>query len=202
MSPPHSNPSAISASAPPCVVTSETADQSSLDHWFASEVKPHEPALRAFLHRKYPSLSDVDDVVQESFLKTFLAWQKGRLTSAKGFLFTAASNVTISLFRKRKFIDGTAVNEMAELRVLEDDADVRKSACTSDELALISEAIVLLPERCRQVVVLRVLRGFEYHEIAAELQMSEATVRVQLARGIKKCTEFLREKGVVPPSQP
>ena len=91
--------------------------------WFAEEVKPHEGALRAFLQRKYPTLADVDDVVQETFLKTFLAWEKGRLTSARGFLFTVAGNVTVSLFRRRKYISGTPVSELPELSVVEEDAN-------------------------------------------------------------------------------
>ena len=45
------------------------------DHarWFAEEVRPHEPALRAWLRRQYPNLADMDDVVQESYLQLLRA---------------------------------------------------------------------------------------------------------------------------------
>ncbi|MDD2764942.1 MAG: sigma-70 family RNA polymerase sigma factor, partial [Opitutaceae bacterium] len=169
---------------------------SAQDFWFENEIKPHEPALRAYLHRKFPSFSDVDDVVQESFLKAFVAWQKGRLTSAKGFLFTVAGNMVVSLFRKRKFMADAPVNGSPPLHVLVDDADVFETVCSQDELALISEAIARLPSRCRQVLVLRLLQGRDCRNIAEELGIAEQTVRVLLARGLKRCAGFLHQRGI------
>jgi RNA polymerase sigma-70 factor (ECF subfamily) len=166
------------------------------DRWFAEEVQPHEPALRAYLRRRYPTMGDIDDVVQESFLKAFLAWQRGRLTSVRGFLFTVAGNLTVSLFRRRKFIAPVPVNEMTALRVVKDDADVVENLCTREELALIAGAVAVLPERCRQVAALRLFDGRDCRDIARELGISEATVRVQLARAMKKCARYCRDRGL------
>jgi RNA polymerase sigma-70 factor (ECF subfamily) len=164
--------------------------------WFDAEVRPHEDALRAHLRRKYPTLADVDDVVQETFLKTFLAWQNGRLTSARGFLFTVAGNVTVSLFRRRKYISGTPVSELPELCVVEEHANVLETVCTRDELALVAAALADLPERCREVAVRRLLRGCDDAAIAEELGISEQTVRVQVARAMKKCSRYFHERGI------
>lgn len=165
--------------------------------WFAEELQPHEPALRAYLHRKYPALGDVDDFVQESFLKAYLAHKDGRLTSVKGFLFHVARNSVVSFFRKQKFISTKPINELGPLRVLESGADVVESVCSQDELELITAAMADLPDRCRQIVMLRVLRGMASGEVARQLGVTEATVRVQLARGMKRCSEFLRHRGVI-----
>lgn len=184
---PHSAPVSDSQS---CVAQTQA-------RWFAEEVKPHEPALRAFLHRKFPTMNDVDDVVQESFLKTFLAWQKGRLSSVRGFLFTVAGNATVSFFRKQKFISGTPVSELPALSVLEDDTDVHETVCNREELDLVAEAIASLPGRCREIAILRLLRGLDCRDIAADLGISEQTVRVQLARAMKKCSHYFHERGLV-----
>lgn len=185
-------------SPPPITSASETAPRlaDAGARWFDAEVRPHEDDLRAYLHRRFPTLSDVDDVVQETFLKTFLAWQKGRLTSARGFLFTVAGNVTVSLFRRRKFISGTPVSELPELCVVEDNANVLETVCTRDELALVAEAIAALPERCRAVAVRRLLRGEDDAAIARELGISEQTVRVQVARAMKKCSGYFHDRGI------
>lgn len=37
-----------------------------VSRWFATEVQPHRPALRAWLLARFPTLPDVDDIVQES----------------------------------------------------------------------------------------------------------------------------------------
>jgi DNA-directed RNA polymerase specialized sigma24 family protein len=41
--------------------------------WFEEEVYPHEPQLRAFLRRQFPTLRDTDDLVQEVYLKILRA---------------------------------------------------------------------------------------------------------------------------------
>jgi RNA polymerase sigma factor (sigma-70 family) len=165
--------------------------------WYDQEVQPHASTLRSFLRRRYPSLSEVDDVVQESLLKTLLAGRKGKLVSVKGFLFTVAINSTLSLFRRRKFISDTPAGETTALRVLEDGADVVETVCAYDELAVIADAIAQLPERCRQIVTLRLIHGLEYIAIARQLGVSVSTVRVQVARGMARCAEFLRERGII-----
>jgi RNA polymerase sigma-70 factor (ECF subfamily) len=71
---------------------------------------------------------------------------------------------------------------------------VVEEVCTRDELQLVGEAIVALPDRCREVVRLRVVAGLDYAAIGKQLGLSEATVRVQMSRGMKKCAQFLRDR--------
>lgn len=170
--------------------------------WFSEELQPHEPALRAYLRRKFPALEDVDDFVQESFLKTYLAHKEGRLTSVRGFLFHVARNSVVSFFRNQKFISSVPVSELVPPCQLKADADVVESVCSKDELELITAAMADLPERCRQIVMLRVLRGMSSADVARELGVAEATVRVQLARGMKRCSEFLLGRGVIEKERP
>ena len=45
------------------------------NRWFSEEVYVHEPSLRAYLRTQYPFAPDIDDVVQESFLRLWrCAW--------------------------------------------------------------------------------------------------------------------------------
>lgn len=171
---------------------SEAQSAQARERWFEAEVRPLEPALRAYLTRRYPTLVDTDDVVQESFLKTFLAWQRGRLTSVRGFLFTVASNATTSLFRRQRLFTPLPASGLPAMPVLEDDVDVIEDVCSREEIALIAEAIDGLPGRCRQVAVLRLLRGRDCAAIARELGISESTVRVQLSRAMKRCAHHFR----------
>lgn len=133
-------------------------------------------------------------MVQDSLLKTLLAARKGKLVSIKGFLFTVAVNSALSLFRHRKFISSSPVNEIPGLHVMEDDADVFETVCARDELLIMAKAIAQLPDQCRKIVTLRVVHGLEYAAIAHELGLSESTVRVQIARGMAKCARFLQER--------
>ena len=44
---------------------------SELGQWFATHVQPHEPVLRAWLRSRFRTEDDLDDLVQESYLRFF-----------------------------------------------------------------------------------------------------------------------------------
>jgi RNA polymerase sigma factor (sigma-70 family) len=152
--------------------------------------------LRAYLTKQFPSLCDIDDVVQEAHLRLLKAHETRPLESAKAYLFAIASNVARNFFRRKKHVTELEVNDLVGWSVLDGQQDVFESASLAQEFALATEAIDQLPARCREVVILRVLRGLSHQEIATMLNLSEPTVRVQVARGMKKCAQFLREHGV------
>lgn len=170
--------------------------------WYSRELQPHEPALRAFLHRHYPKLVDVDEVVQVSLLKTFREWQKGTLNSVRGFLYAAARNHALDLFRSRKFIAEESLQELAPLHVLEDDADLVESVCSRDELLAVADAVAQLPDRRREIVTLRLLEGLDYDEIARRCDVSPETARVTVAKGMRQVTMILKERGVIAEREP
>lgn len=164
--------------------------------WFAEEVQPHESSLRSYLRRVFPSLPDVDDLVQESYARLIRAKQAGRISYAKAFLFTTARNLALDLFRRRKIIPIDAVADISEELAAEDGPDSAETLNRQQELHLLSEAVQALPDRCRQVLTLRLLYALSHKEIAADLGISEHTVKAQLAKGMKRCAEFLMERGV------
>ncbi|MEO6244998.1 MAG: sigma-70 family RNA polymerase sigma factor [Opitutaceae bacterium] len=175
--------------------------QSDQARWFADEVQPHEPLLRAYLQKQFPALSDVDDVVQESHLRLVKAHRLGQIESVKSYLFAIARNVVIGAFRRSRRLAEFPVDEMPAFGVLDETADVAETASVSQEFALATEAIDRLPARCREIVILRALHGCSHQQIAARLGLSDQTVRVQVARGMKKCAQFLRQHGVERPLQ-
>jgi RNA polymerase sigma-70 factor (ECF subfamily) len=165
--------------------------------WFAEEVVPHDLALRAYLHANFPSLNDVDDVVQESYVKLLRARRRGKIAFTKAYLFATARNTALALFRRPHIFSDRPVTDPAVLRISEDRADVAEQVSTSQEIALLLNAVDALPIRCREIFMLRKLQGVSQKEIAVRLGLSEQTVQVQIARGAKKCARFLRNCGVM-----
>jgi len=163
--------------------------------WFTEELRPHEAALRAYLHRSLPA-ADVDDLVQESYVRVLRAHGEGAVRSAKAFLFTVARNALRDLLRRRTVADAEPITENTPLPVLEDSPGLVEGISRRQELALLGDAIRALPERCRQVFLLRKISGLPQREIAARLGISENTVETLVAKGARRCADYLRAHGV------
>ncbi len=165
--------------------------------WFTEEVQPHESSLRAWLHHRFPSLPDIDDIVQESYARLIRAKQAGPISYAKAFLFTTARNAALDLFRRDRLAAIDRVTDVEKLNVIEDTPGVADTVSRQQELELLAEAIRTLPERCRQVLTLRKLYGLPQKEIAAQLGISEHTVEVQVGKGMRRCADYFAERGLL-----
>eukprot|EP01031_Cornospumella_fuschlensis_P049485 gene49485-60587_t len=135
--------------------------------WFAEEVQPHESSLRSYLRGLFPSLPDIDDLVQDAYARLLRAKEAGRVRYVKAFLFTTARNVALDAFRRRKVVSFESVADMAELSVIEDRPGVAETVSRQQELELLAQAVRTLPDRCRQVLTLRLLYARSHQEIAA-----------------------------------
>jgi RNA polymerase sigma factor (sigma-70 family) len=170
--------------------------------WFTEEVQPHEPALRAYLQARFPTLGDHDDLVQETYTRLLRAQATGGVRYPKAFLFTAARNAAFDLFRRRGAKPTEAVTDLVELTVLEDRPEVGEQIDQSYELEVLADAVHALPDRCRQVIMLRYLDGLAYKEIADQLGISPETVKVHMAKGMRRCAAFFAERGLLEAATP
>ena len=160
--------------------------------WFTEAVQPHEPTLRAWLRSRFGAQCDVDDLVQEAYVRVIRARGNGEMVSPKAFLFATARNLALDQLRRRRVAAVESLVENDELHVLEDATDVAETVARNQELALLTEAIQSLPDRCRQIFTLRKVYGLSQREIGEKLGISERTVSAQLTIGVHKCTDFLR----------
>lgn len=165
--------------------------------WFAEEVQPHESELRGYLRRQFPSV-EVDDVVQESYIKLLQIHAAGKISFAKAYVFSIARNTARRLFRRRQFYSDIPVNDLPDSSLLDEGNDAAEFANARQQLELAIAAVDELPARCREIVALAALQGLTNAEIARKLRLSENTVRVQMGRGIRKCVEYLAKRGERP----
>ncbi len=178
--------------------TPEPVRCAALSHskWFAEEVQPHEPMLRAWLRGRFPGCNDVDDLVQETYARLLRARAAGQVRNARNYLFAIARNAALDLFRRQAVIPFDRIEEMGGLSVLAEDAGVPETVGKHQELELLRAAMQALPTRCRQVFTLRKLYGCSHREIAAQLGISERTVEAQIDKAMRRCAAYLRERGL------
>lgn len=174
---------------------SETAPPAAPDlaAWFASEVQPHEPHLRAYLRRAFPGVRDVDDVVQESYLRLWRKHTVRPLVSARAFLFRVARNFAVDLLRDPR---RDAVALEAAVALADDTPGAREAAGQLEFESLLTAALDALPARQREVIVLCKLQLRSPAEAAASLGVAEKTVNEHLYRGLRRLGDELKRRGL------
>lgn len=168
---------------PPC-------DQATA-RWFWENILPHEEKLRAWLCARFGSQLDVDDIVQEAYIRVCGARINDDIQSPKAFLFATARNLALDYVRRHHVTKRDFLGEDDFSNVLDSTCDVRDTVSHNQELALLTEAIQTLPARCRQVMTLRMVYGMTQVEIGRQLGISDRTVAAQMAVGTARCTDYV-----------
>lgn len=170
--------------------------------WFATELQPHEPMLRAWLRSNFPAGTDLDDIIQEAFIRVLRARTETGVRSPKALLFATARNLMLMQFRHRKVANEEALTDFELAGIMEDGPDVAEAVARSQEIELLTLAIQSLPPRCRQILTLRKIYGMSQREVAAELNIAEHTVESQGTIALRKLGDyFARNGGTLPSSR-
>jgi len=166
-----------------------------VNRWFASDVHPHEPALRAYLRGRFPSLTDVDDVIQEAYLRIIRVRAHGGIRSPKSMLFVIARNLAVDVFRRKYAMPTDDLVNIERIPDLIEEHGATGGDIHDQELELLEEAVLALPERCRQVILLKKFKNLSYDEISKLLGISRHTISAHTTTGMMKCRDYLRAHG-------
>jgi RNA polymerase sigma-70 factor (ECF subfamily) len=177
-------------------VSSALEPPAQLSRWFAEEVHAHEPALRSYVQGKFPGMRDIDDVVQESFLRVWQARLARPIISSKAFLFTVARHVAFDLARRARRSPLEPCALIDEVPAAVEQPTAAESMSWHEKIDLLGRAIAQLPARRREVVLLHKIDGLSQREVAQRLGLSEKTVENHVALGVRDCEAFFRDHGV------
>ncbi|MGH7946825.1 MAG: RNA polymerase sigma factor [Opitutaceae bacterium] len=172
------------------------AQVSDPSRWFAENIQPHEFELRAYLRGQFPSIRDVDDLVQETYARIFRAREVGKATLTRAYLFVTARNIALDRLRHEKIISIESIAEIDQLAVVEGGPDAAEATCRNQELEILAEAVATLPSRCREILILRRYHELSHKQIAERLNIAVNTVNAQLVVGMLRCREFLGQRGL------
>lgn len=167
-----------------------------LEDWFLREIHPQRDRLRRWLIRRFPGLRDVEDLLQECCVRVWRRQQRRPLAQARAYLFQVAHHLAVDRFRRERASPlCEATGAVVEARE-DESVGPADDACQRQELELLNRAIATLPRRCREIFILRKLRGVPQKEVARRLRLSEHTVQGQAHRGLRRCGQLLAREGV------
>ena len=168
---------------------------------YAALMQKYSNALRHHIARTVHKPGDVDDLVQESFIKAFNAL--GSYSSGFAFstwLYKIATNHAIDFLRKKRLptvsLDKPAQpgEGPAQIELRDEEYRPDKHIVRDQRRELIQIAIDRLPPKYHRVIVLRHQEEKTYEEIAQELDIPLGTVKAHIFRARKLLYKYLRSK--------
>jgi RNA polymerase sigma factor (sigma-70 family) len=169
------------------------ADQT---RWFAEEVHPHDSSLKAYVRGAFPAIRDVEEVVQESYLRIWKARAASPILSARAFLFRIARNICLDTVKSSTRSQVDAVGDLSAISVSEYSDSVVDSVSGGEKLQILTDALAALPSRCREVFMLCKFQGYSHADAAAKLGLSTRTVDAQIQNAFVRLGTDLRKRGL------
>jgi len=152
--------------------------------WLDALARRYSPALSLFFRRRVAQSEEVPDLVQEVFLRLARLPDPGRIRQPEQYLFTTAASTLRDHFRRRAVRKSDRQEIFDAERHGDSDfspADVLEGRQAVDRLQI---ALKSLPERTRDVFVLKVLEDQRTAVVARALGISTRAVEKHHAKAL------------------
>lgn len=149
--------------------------------------------LKKFLSGFLRVRQDIEDVAQEAYLRAYIAEQRESIEQPTPFLFRVARNLALTRLSRKSRQITDYIEEAGASAVQETVAAADEELQAQEWLGLYCEAIASLPEKCRQVFLLRKVHGLSHREIGERLNLSISSIEKYLRQGLVDCEAYVRK---------
>ena len=152
----------------------------------------------AFLYRMCRDESLAEELTQETFFQAFKSFPKYRGESE---LFTWLASIAKYTFfgyiKKNKHLSDSVDIELLADNLLDTDNDPEENLQQRETVDAIRRIIAHIPEKYRDVVVLRLYAELPFAQIAESLNISENSAKVIFHRAKKLLSEELKNEHIL-----
>ena len=163
--------------------------------WILTAMHQHGQSLVALLWRILGNEQDVCDAYQDTFLQLAHCLNGGKPDNIKAYLFRTASNVAISMLRRKK-CHQKCFQLLAHSSQRAPNPDYARELDTKNLQQVLRLYITRLPEHLRNAIILRDLAELPYKQAARIMGVSTATARVYRRRAMQLLIAKMTEKEV------
>ncbi|MFM1654258.1 sigma-70 family RNA polymerase sigma factor [Brevibacillus sp. B_LB10_24] len=163
--------------------------------WLDDVYRSHMKDIHAYLYRLTRNEKQAEDLTQETFFRAFQHLDTFQGEKVRPWLFKVAYHSFIDWYRKSNRnvpIDPVSLQTMAEQT--DPFADPEQRALDQEAWQSFAEALHILPDKQRQVLLLRFRHQLSYDEIAEVLDIPLSDVKIALYRGRKRLQSIWRGK--------
>ncbi len=165
--------------------------------WFLNQIFRHRAALHRYLRRFTSDAEDIEDLVQETYVRVYALPDYHAVESSKALLFRIAHNLAIERVRRRRSQATDSVADFEALNVYTSEAPPDEQVDARRRFEMFCAAVDRLPPLCRRVFVLRKVYKLSHTEISEVLGVSHSTIEKHVAKGLLRCRDYLRELGML-----
>lgn len=174
---------------------------------FEELVLKYEKTVYNLALRMVGDRDDAFDMTQEAFIKAY-----GSLSSFRGdskfsvWIYRITTNVCLDFLRSKSRKQQVSLtvsdddDEDAQLDIPDPKADPEQQLIKKISMQSVEEGLKTLPDKQRQILVMRELGGMSYAEIGKALSLEEGTVKSRIFRARKRLCTFLLDSGNIPES--
>lgn len=141
------------------------------------------PALERYFRCKLRNASDVEDFVQEVFVR-ITARRGGDVENLGGYVFQTAASVLADGHRRRTVRHADAQVPFDSDRHSGTDFDAGRIVESREALRAVAAALTSLPERTRTIFLMRRLDGHAYKDIASNFGISVSAVEKRMMSAV------------------
>lgn len=148
-------------------------------------------AMRRFFQARLGSTADVEDLLQDLYLKAAAVDARADVREPRAYLYRLASNLMMDRWRsgRRSAAREAAWRDATHVSGLTEDIDDAPSAdavvAGRERLAALVNAVETLPEKTRTIFRLHKFDGLSYAEVAAKLGVSRSTVEKHMMEALR-----------------
>lgn len=156
-------------------------------------------AMRRFFQARLGPTADVEDLLQDLYLKAAAADPATAVREPRAYLYRLASNLMMDRWRsgRRSAVRDTAWRDMTRTSGPTEDVDDAPSAeavvAGREQIIALMDGLTRLPDKTRTIFRLHKFDGLSYAEVAEHLNVSRSTVEKHMMDALRQLAARVRQ---------
>ena len=134
---------------------------------------------------------DIEDIVQETFVKSFEAELKQEIKYERTYMLKTARNLALNHVARASEKFNDSLEELSGLPAHLTSTNLEKQVESKERFLNFCRATDTLSVEVKRVFLLKKVYGLSQKEIADYLGLSQSTIEKHVAKGLQQCSSYL-----------
>lgn len=137
---------------------------------------------------------DVEDIVQETFVKSYEADLKQDIKYTHSYMLKTAKNLALNHIAKWDNKHSDSLDTSDDYQQSLKSMQLEDEVTSKERFLLFCRATEQLSQPVRKCFILKKVYGMSQKEIAAQMNLSESTVEKHIAKGLLKSMQYMQQQ--------